>query len=148
MDSRRQIRFIACSYPPPFTICKRIVDSLLKRFSRVVDTLLKGFACGLHYSFDNPLAVTRLLAKLKFELNIDGTTKKLMNCQRHLSKYRSKHSYHQQPVSISWDSPFKGLSAKLSIWTSRSRSPETQIWHKRKESWKKCTKRSTLVWSS
>jgi hypothetical protein len=41
-----QIGFFTCGYPPPFTICKRVVDSLLKCFSRVVDTLLKGFACG------------------------------------------------------------------------------------------------------
>jgi hypothetical protein len=33
-----QIRFIACGYPLPFTICKRVVDSLLKCFSRIVDT--------------------------------------------------------------------------------------------------------------
>jgi hypothetical protein len=59
----------------PFTICKRVSDSLLKRFSQVVETLFKGFACGLHYWFDNPLAYT--------------------------------HPYHLQPVSISWDSPFK-----------------------------------------
>jgi hypothetical protein len=44
-----QIGFIACGYPHPFTICKRVVDSLLKFFSRVVNTLLKGFACSLHY---------------------------------------------------------------------------------------------------
>jgi hypothetical protein len=40
---------MAGAYPLLFSICKRIVESLLKCFSRVVDTLLKGFACGLHY---------------------------------------------------------------------------------------------------
>jgi hypothetical protein len=59
-----QTGFIACGYPPSFTICKRVVDSLLKCIRRVVDTLLKGFACGLHYLFDFPIAVARPLGEL------------------------------------------------------------------------------------
>ncbi len=38
---------------------------------------------------------------------INGAAKKIINPWRHLSKYRSTHPYHLQPVSISWDSPFK-----------------------------------------
>ncbi len=38
-----------------------------------------------------------------------------MNRQQHLSKYRSTHPYHLQPVSISWDSPFYS-------WPLRSKS--------------------------
>ncbi len=49
MDSHMKIRFIAFGYLPPFTIYKIVVDSLLKSFSQVVDTLLKGFACSLHH---------------------------------------------------------------------------------------------------
>jgi hypothetical protein len=49
VDSHMQIRLIACGYPISFAVCKRIVDSLLKCFSEVVDTLLKEFACRLHY---------------------------------------------------------------------------------------------------
>ncbi len=96
-------------YPPLFTICKKVVDSLLKCFSTIVDTLLKGFACGLHYWFDCPLAVTGPLGELSFEVKINGATKKLMKRQRHLSKYSSTHPYYLQPVSFSWDSPFSSI---------------------------------------
>jgi hypothetical protein len=48
--------------------------------------------------FDYPLAVTILLGELLFEIKIDGATEKLMN--HHLSKYRSTHPYHLQPVSV------------------------------------------------
>ncbi len=88
VDSRMQIRFIAFGYPISFAICKRVVDSLLKCCSQVVDTLLKGFACGLHYSFDYPLAFARPLGEFEFELKIDGATEKIINHQRHLSKAR------------------------------------------------------------
>jgi hypothetical protein len=49
VDSHMKIKFIACGYPIPFAICKRVVESFLKCFCQVVDILLKGFACGLHY---------------------------------------------------------------------------------------------------
>jgi hypothetical protein len=44
VESRMQIRFIACGFPPPFDYLQEgnIVDSLTKHFSQVADTLLKG----------------------------------------------------------------------------------------------------------
>ncbi len=86
VDSRMQIRFIACGYPIYFAICKRVVDSLLKCCSRVVDTLLKGFACGLHYWFDYSLAFARPLGEFEFELKIDRATETIINHQRHSPK--------------------------------------------------------------
>jgi hypothetical protein len=50
LDSRMQTQgLLHTAIQHLFTICKRVVDSLLKRFSQVVDTLLIGLACGLHY---------------------------------------------------------------------------------------------------
>ena len=94
VDSCMQIRFIACGYPISFAICKRVVDSLLKCCSQVVDTLLKGFACGLHYWFDYPLAFARPLGEFEFELKIDSATEKIINHQRHLSKARPVDPVH------------------------------------------------------
>jgi hypothetical protein len=65
---------------------------------------LKNFLSIWHFKLIGligPRAVSEI------ELKIDGATKKLINRQRHLSKYRSTHPYHLQPVSISRDSPFK-----------------------------------------
>ncbi len=120
VDSHMQIRFIACSYPIPFSVCKRVVDSLLKCLSI---TLLKGFAYSLHYWYDSPLAFARPLGKYKLESKIGGATKKITKPQRHLSKYRSTHPHHLQPVSISWDSPLKELYNKKLYLISRETVP-------------------------
>jgi hypothetical protein len=115
-----QIRFLACGYPPPFTICKRAVDSLLKCFSRVVDTLLKGFACGVHYWFDwLSTSCYKTAGRTLIWIKDRRSNKKLMNCQRHLFKYRFTHSYHLQPVSISWNSSFNLLTFSLMYFEFR-----------------------------
>ncbi len=53
------------------------------------------------------------LKKVKYKVKNQETTNSYKTCQRFISKYGSIHPYHQQHISISWDSSFKGLEDKV-----------------------------------
>jgi hypothetical protein len=60
----------------PFTVCQRAVDSFLKCFTWVMNTLLKEFARSLHQWFDFPLAFASPLEQVKFWVKKTGQLKK------------------------------------------------------------------------
>jgi hypothetical protein len=49
VDSCMQISFIACGYPPPFYYFQEGCEYPFETFQPGIETLLKTFACSLHY---------------------------------------------------------------------------------------------------
>ncbi len=64
VDSRMQIRFIACGYPPPFYYLQEIVDNLFETFQPGSGYPLKKGLHAVSTINDYPQAFERLLGEL------------------------------------------------------------------------------------